>query len=254
MAHSFIFKNISLSYDNSDNKERYFSVIKADANNKYIFFKTNTNIFTFRKIVNGITVDLVSSVQTYEKWQVFNVAITVDEEIGTQMSILKNAGEIEKVSSNDISIIKGSASIYLHNDDNTKQMDGFLAEVIYYPISLFNNARCESILKQTDARFLAENLISNSALSEDIIQVFPNNVYEINSGKALTIGEYYNGIKVKEYNINGNIKIKLLPNVNKLKITSSSDLTNVECKLSMEVEYAKIGDSSIGTRKVGYIV
>jgi len=254
IAHSFIFKNISLSYDDGDNKERYFAVIKKNSTNKYVFLKTSANTFIFRKIVGGVTTDLVSSVQTFEKWQIFNVIITVDELNGTQMSILKNGSEVEKISSNDISVIVGTTNLYLHDENNTKQMDGFLAEVVYYPFGLFNKPRCESILNQTDAKFLAQNLISNPALSENIMQVFPNNIYEINTDKELTIGEYYNGIKLKEHIIEGNIKMKLLPNVNKLKITSGSDLTNVECKLSMHVEYAKIGESLIGTRKVGYII
>lgn len=200
MSQSFLVKGISFAFDTSDANDRILLLYRIDDNNKYILHKTTDNRIEFKKIISGVTTTLQTSVQSsFLKWQVFNILVTIDENNGTKLSILKNNSTRETVSSTDKTILHGNANLYLHNNDGTLQSNAFLQGIWYLPnVSYWDDTLGDNILHGLSGTgFENPELASGFTGTTMTINVLPNNQYQLTcnlDNKYFTIQEFYNNI------------------------------------------------------------
>jgi len=247
LSHTFICKSLAFSFDslndNSDFRDRYIFECFIDEDNKYILHKTVDNRIEFVKVVNGNISNVITEVQQFSKWQVFNIIVVVDANNGTKLRLILNGGLVQTVANNDISILKGDAQFYLHGSNNLHQGNYYLENLAYITESYFNDDDiCKDILSGANTIFINKNLIDTTISDTQNVNVLPNNYYKLKTNSEINISGQYSNINLTSKLVTTDTIFKTSSVTNNIKLTIVGSFTGIEltrCDLSTDTTWGE---------------
>lgn len=173
-------------------KTRILWHCKKDADNYLqLSYNYNTKKFDFVKCVGGVAVTLSSNVQTFNRWQIYNIVFG-QSDTGMFLDLRKNNGTKESYSNIDTTGFTGVCSGYLLTKDSIgNEGDGWISRVAVK--SSVDDST--GILDMSGEGWESPDLLRPWISRVQYINVFPNNRYKILAtltSKGYSVSCYYN--------------------------------------------------------------